>query len=928
MADSISVTPPKSEWLLKLSQLLRTGAEKVKPYERIDPNNEDTSLPIVSGLLDSLSKGTEGWAYGDSPIDTRANTPLVNERTLDMAGALPIGSAAKVAGVTKAALIPALPHFIAKGDSLRALNLQKEIETADRLQKLGAPLGEVQQRTGLHLQPGTIGDLSPNNKAKWAFRTEPGFFDQSISADHASKITDVLEDPELFSLLPQLKDVGYVSEKYAGRPLSKNARAHFDSTIGPHGEIVIGDIARTGDQLDLIRTNHHELDHAINRLMGQTGATGSSYFPISEEGLAKLPGMIKHLEQVPGAEEIVKQLRQVDRSIDPKVQASKNWSKSAGEWNAELAGNLAKDEFRTGNRLQLLPDMPEGLVADNLMRSLGDVLYNQKMVKEQSPEMLGELLAALLRRDKGGKPGVAKQLILPERLRDKSLSDLNESLIVSHSAKPLRGTSGALPRELYNPSLGITKDKLINFGSNETTLIGNPGKFDPATEGTTLFGTDAWTPRRHQTTGNSVDTHARHQADTSDFYQKIGKVGGETEAQALVAELRANANARLADKFISTYTQGGLGAESLAKPTVSELRKYGFDPQLTHPHTFSRTEGNQGTWNVGNAKRFQSFEEYLRSPRGAGRLSAKPAHTSEQQLEEALAGYGDEWGTTPRATLAKMLGKDSELHDPTEFYDIIKALRTGKSDYGELKAWGPVQVNRENFAGIIDHKFAGNRSLENQAKQLGIPYHKANSNNDAYTAAKQMQVGGYKTERGYVSMNTGEHPGWAEHFDDATKAQMKDWDWAAHGLSDKDHELAPKALLAKLNNPKSTPLDLTGPEEDFLFAKIPGHTMSKLNESWGGSAAEKSLAKKLVELKGTPMPASLSPTILDDPGLTLGHLSPHESVWIQANMPHHPALGKSKPDALPQLTAEQIEALDGPAFAKWLKEGPPPIFKK
>jgi hypothetical protein len=93
---------PRIEELYQLAQKLRRA-----------PDTLGKASPVLGALAGSakeyltepIARGLESWAYGDRMFGPPANAPLVNERTLDMASAMPLGAAGK-AGATAASFVP------------------------------------------------------------------------------------------------------------------------------------------------------------------------------------------------------------------------------------------------------------------------------------------------------------------------------------------------------------------------------------------------------------------------------------------------------------------------------------------------------------------------------------------------------------------------------------------------------------------------------------------------------------------------------------------------------------------------------------------------------------------------------------------------------------------------------------------------------
>jgi len=274
----------------------------------------------------------------------------------------------------------------------------------------------------------------------------------------------------------------------------------------------------------------------------------------------------------------------------------------------------------------------------------------------------------------------------------------NLQAVTSHSVQGLTDPSGKLVRELYHPSFGISSDELKDFAEEGTMLIPRLGKFDPKTENTVLTGIDAWTPRHQSAAGKRIDSISPANLNLPDY-------------KALIAE------ARLADKFYPNFPLGGIGAESHLKSrnVAHILPHYGeIDPADKQMMLAKALRTQTRAADMMNkmrfyavGPRFQSFKHYETSPVGAARLDGGRADYFAKDEALSFVNYLAREGTgelvddidklvpalKDLVKLGGNVGKGAASH--------LSDLRKTMSEYGELKAFGPVGVNAENFAGLI-----------------------------------------------------------------------------------------------------------------------------------------------------------------------------------------------------------------------------------
>jgi alkanesulfonate monooxygenase SsuD/methylene tetrahydromethanopterin reductase-like flavin-dependent oxidoreductase (luciferase family) len=289
---------------------------------------------------------------------------------------------------------------------------------------------------------------------------------------------------------------------------------------------------------------------------------------------------------------------------------------------------------------------------------------------------------------------------------------------------------------LYNPSFGIGKDKVPAFGGETAILIPRPEKFDPKTSNTVLTALDSFSPRYRDAAGERVDAlRSQIRPDVAPNFQ--------TSWNADLAKGRA-ANDRLWDRFISINPMGGIGGEGMSGkvvPGIMELPKYGSgaNPKLIAEALRRQTEALNRIdplHRMSIGPRHQSYEAFNESPYGANRInSTSPKNRPMESVYEDLnkfidAHFSAEHDFTQRQkykALVDAAGAKGEAPEVrAEAQSIIRDLRTMHSAYGELKAFGPVGLNKENFAGIIlppttsdaDYKVA--TALRESAKERGL----------------------------------------------------------------------------------------------------------------------------------------------------------------------------------------------------------------
>lgn len=309
----------------------------------------------------------------------------------------------------------------------------------------------------------------------------------------------------------------------------------------------------------------------------------------------------------------------------------------------------------------------------------------------------------------GGRLGSQRGELLPKgnpQLMPSHQSDLGDAL---HKE--------VFPLELYSPSIGVTRDRLMQgFGGLSSDggsfyAIPRPGAFDPAMHPSTLFNRDAYTARWHDYGGRRAD-------DWGDFLRRADP-NRDPEPEILTA---AMARARLKDR---------LTPQSTVEARFREMEP-GDDTQVMA---------------IKASPAFRSFKQYENDPRGAGTLNSPiPSYAKDQRGAEAIDAYWAPWTERfpgqPLPGLAfnsnpedffhygkELLAKEYlspaaeraviEMLDPRHFGKFKRAMATIPSDYAELKLHGPIPVTPNNWAGVIFSPGERSRGEYGTANRVG-----------------------------------------------------------------------------------------------------------------------------------------------------------------------------------------------------------------
>lgn len=309
-------------------------------------------------------------------------------------------------------------------------------------------------------------------------------------------------------------------------------------------------------------------------------------------------------------------------------------------------------------------------------------------------------------------------------------------------------TPAKLRNELYQPSFGLKKeDSNVGFGS--MLLIPNPRRVDPRSSPSVVRASDFYSPRfRDSYAGGGFEmadkarydpafSRAADDLDQSErmlayasssgmddnikqeYKQKIARA--LADKKAAYEALRPNdsdVTRRYNDRFGSAYSKGGIYAESLGQGSTRDPGTKKFDPQTFHQLRMDLSP------------RFQSLEHYAKSPYGGAILTSdRDAPISnvrwlESLWDDRLNTFTDERGVSslsglPQEYKIKLLKKAAK-GEMGDFYhylgknnvdindlqslakDILQQLKTAPSDYGEIKRFGPMGINADNFVGAVN----------------------------------------------------------------------------------------------------------------------------------------------------------------------------------------------------------------------------------
>ena len=290
----------------------------------------------------------------------------------------------------------------------------------------------------------------------------------------------------------------------------------------------------------------------------------------------------------------------------------------------------------------------------------------------------------------------------------------DESLMPWHQAEGARLLhaleEGRAKGELTSPSIGISKDVIPDqffHRGGDVMLIPKIGAFDPGAYTSTLFNRDAYTPR------------------AGDYaFRKPGANEGA---------------ARLQDKgFFGGMSGKNLRGREDGDINMLDAPVFGKGP-AGYELLFQKTGDFQHALAMLDSPVFRTFEQFERSPRGAGLLvsgadASKPAFDAHTQraLEKVYPGWSSHEGlvdaleeymllqdrsggaqegvrklfSMPEAELAKEYRNLAYLREyvPEALSGLDKLrgeLARAPSNYAELKVHGGAQISPEHFAGAL-----------------------------------------------------------------------------------------------------------------------------------------------------------------------------------------------------------------------------------
>jgi hypothetical protein len=623
-------------------------------------------------------------------------------------------------------------------------------------------------------------------------------------------------DPELHAQYPWTGDVLATNKDLGPQTAGSYAKAikdvgHRNGWSDPTVKLNLDVLAKMSDA----RGNGvitHEINHGINDTLGQTALQGYAVNPLMPEG-QQVAAQVSDILRAQGKTQLADTVEQVAKS-GPTA-----YTRSMGERMAEL--DRHRELMTPEQRAVTVPQIEGGGIPDNVAQHLGQVLYGHgrddawsKFTKPDAPQATQNLLN-LLRREspKNTALPLPPSGVTPEAAA--LYKGGNPDLYLGHSAMYNDVMhNGELPQEFYNLSQSITHGKGPDFGNGELKFVPQLGKFDPKTEGTVLSAFDNYTPRWPAGQGKRVDS-MRSAFDASN-----------PEASK---ELVNGANARLADRLTSSFVRGGARQEDTLAVN-KRLPRYGEDPKAIRDRNIQSKPSS--IHDLSQGPRFQSFKHYEDSPYGAARLTSGPEHEKiSGQVDGLIHTQGlDQWSDPGEAAQAlKNLanGAEGTPYLQTEAKKVISALRKTKSDYGELKSYGPTGINSENFAGImVSDRITGAQldALRKQAEARGLQVHpQPTMPADEARLIDWMQAHKYG-DPGKSPTNYWGTPlaGFDSHFD------MKPWEDSSKSIGD---TLPWSPQVEKLKNiefwANGKAENLTPQHKEWLQTNFPDHPFFK-----------------------------------------------------------------------------------------------------
>lgn len=410
---------------------------------------------------------------------------------------------------------------------------------------------------------------------------------------------------------------------------------------------------------------------------------------------------------------------------------------------------------------------------------------------------LGELLRGP---GPSGSPAMQRGVLYPGGGRD---------LAVYHTTT-LGDNSTLLPQELRNLSLMITDvgGRIPGtFGPN--ILVPRPQKFEPRESPSVIKGDDFYSPRRETSfeapytkdflTALAKDPglEAEHSQTMIDLVNQgvpMGKVSklATKLTEAKIQQLRVAG--RLRDKDLGSFLPGA-GAQAEGVTGGPALERYAEYLQKQYGNGRGRyedlplTDEGMASW---RAPKFGSFEQYAKSPEGAGRLYSRqleagggvsPAAADLTDVIKQLRREGYELPTDLRKysalrnadTVQARVELDGSPISREEAQHVAEMLRPAYRaefertpvKYGEVKRFGNTGLNEDNFTGMIGQFDTGNTggtindSISNQLANRRIPQFMIPTNvdthgHDVFRLIEELNTAGLRGQKNVF--DTFQHP--------------------------------------------------------------------------------------------------------------------------------------------------------------------------
>lgn len=280
-------------------------------------------------------------------------------------------------------------------------------------------------------------------------------------------------------------------------------------------------------------------------------------------------------------------------------------------------------------------------------------------------------------------------------------------------------TNDTEANDFYHLSSALQKRLSNDFG--DVIYAMNPKKLDPKSAPSVIVNRDFYSPRRGTSwAGGAVDGYdlkvLKRDFDKNDY----------------VKWLQKRARHQLADRFEPQFPFSGKFGEGGDLLGRDELKKFG---PAEPPIDFDKGDiaGSYFSDIVEQSPRFQSFKHWEKSPSGAGTLNRRdalgvdPRQFSDKvfqvyapQLEAIRAQRGDPEFTSAAQWVpyAKKLAKEN---NPVAI-GFLHETRNMPSEYGEVKTWGRVPLNKETVGGALFPENGEYLVLRQALKKKGIPF--------------------------------------------------------------------------------------------------------------------------------------------------------------------------------------------------------------